>query len=45
MVGEAQGSLAPIQRVAEVDVCDCVPLLVAAALITGVAWAIWCPEP
>ncbi len=45
MVGEAQRSRAPIQRLADVTAAYFVPLVVAAALITAVAWAIWGPEP
>ncbi|HYM89998.1 MAG TPA: heavy metal translocating P-type ATPase [Nitrospiraceae bacterium] len=45
MVSEAQRSRAPIQRLADVTAAYFVPLVVAAALITAVAWAIWGPEP
>jgi len=45
MVGEAQRSRAPIQRLADVAASYFVPLVVATALITAVAWAIWGPEP
>ena len=45
MVGEAQRSRAPIQRLADVTAAYFVPLVVAVALITAVAWAIWGPEP
>jgi Cu+-exporting ATPase len=45
MVGEAQRSRAPIQRLADVTAGYFVPLVVAVALITAVAWAIWGPEP
>jgi Cu+-exporting ATPase len=45
MVGEAQRSRAPIQRLADVTAAYFVPLVVAAAMITAVAWAIWGPEP
>jgi Cu+-exporting ATPase len=45
MVSEAQRSRAPIQRLADVTSAYFVPLVVAAALITAVAWAIWGPEP
>ncbi|MGH7146526.1 MAG: heavy metal translocating P-type ATPase [Nitrospiraceae bacterium] len=45
MVGEAQRSRAPIQRLADVTAAYFVPLVVATALITAVAWAIWGPEP
>jgi Cu+-exporting ATPase len=45
MVSEAQRSRAPIQRLADVTASYFVPLVVVAALITAVAWAIWGPEP
>lgn len=45
MVSEAQRSRAPIQRLADVAAAYFVPLVVAAAVITAVAWAIWGPEP
>ena len=45
MVSEAQRSRAPIQRLADVTSAYFVPLVVASALITAVAWAIWGPEP
>ena len=45
MVSEAQRSRAPIQRLADVTAAYFVPLVVATALVTAVAWAIWGPEP
>ncbi|MDP1767303.1 MAG: heavy metal translocating P-type ATPase [Nitrospirota bacterium] len=45
MVSEAQRSRAPIQRLADVTAAYFVPLVVAASLLTAVAWAIWGPEP
>ncbi|TKB74622.1 MAG: heavy metal translocating P-type ATPase [Nitrospira sp.] len=45
MVSEAQRTRAPIQRLADVTAGYFVPLVVAAAAITAVAWAIWGPEP
>jgi P-type Cu+ transporter len=45
MVSEAQRSRAPIQRLADVAAAYFVPLVVAAAVITAVAWATWGPEP
>ncbi|MDP2384023.1 MAG: heavy metal translocating P-type ATPase [Nitrospirota bacterium] len=45
MVSEAQRSRAPIQRLADVAAAYFVPLVVAASLLTAVAWAIWGPDP
>jgi Cu+-exporting ATPase len=45
MVGEAQRSRAPIQRLADVVASYFVPAVVAAALLTFVAWAVFGPEP
>lgn len=45
MVSEAQRSRAPIQRLADVAAAYFVPLVVAAALLTALVWAIWGPEP
>jgi len=45
MVSEAQRSRAPIQRVADVTAGYFVPLVVAIAILTAIAWAIWGPEP
>ena len=45
MVSEAQRSRAPIQRLADVTAAYFVPLVVASALITAVAWAMLGPEP
>lgn len=45
MVSEAQRSRAPIQRVADVAAGYFVPVVVAIAMLTAVAWAIWGPEP
>ncbi len=45
MVSEAQRSRAPIQRLADVAAAYFVPLVVAAAMMTAVAWVIWGPEP
>ncbi|MDF0645416.1 MAG: heavy metal translocating P-type ATPase [Nitrospira sp.] len=45
MVGEAQRTRAPIQRVADVVAAYFVPLVVAVAALTALAWAIWGPEP
>ncbi|MEW6300337.1 MAG: heavy metal translocating P-type ATPase, partial [Thermodesulfobacteriota bacterium] len=45
MVSEAQRSRAPIQRLADVVSAYFVPLVVAVAVITFVAWALVGPEP
>ena len=45
MVGEAQRSRAPIQRLADVVSAWFVPAVVLVAVATFVAWAIWGPEP
>jgi Cu+-exporting ATPase len=45
MVGEAQRTRAPIQRLADVVTSYFVPGVVLAACITFLAWAVWGPEP
>jgi Cu+-exporting ATPase len=45
MVGEAQRSRAPIQRLADVVSSWFVPAVVLVAVATFVAWGIWGPEP
>ena len=45
MVGEAQRSRAPIQRLADAVSSWFVPGVVLVAVATFVAWAIWGPEP
>lgn len=45
MVSEAQRTRAPIQRIADVTAAYFVPLVVAASIVTAVAWAVWGPEP
>ncbi len=45
MVGEAQRTRAPIQRVADRVAGGFVPAVLAAALITFVVWLVWGPEP
>lgn len=45
MVGEAQRSRAPIQRLADVVAGWFVPAVVVASLIAFAAWAIWGPQP
>ena len=45
MVGEAQRSRAPIQKLADVVAGYFVPIVVAASALTFVIWALWGPEP
>src|SRR5262245_51345189 len=45
MVGEAQRSRAPIQRLADLVSSWFVPAVVLVAIATFVAWAFWGPEP
>jgi P-type Cu+ transporter len=45
MVGEAQRSRAPIQRLADVVSSWFVPAVVLVAVVTFVVWAFWGPEP
>ena len=45
MVGEAQRSRAPIQRLADVVASYFVPAVVAAAALTFVVWSLFGPEP
>ncbi|MCP9440150.1 MAG: heavy metal translocating P-type ATPase [Nitrospira sp.] len=45
IVGEAQRSRAPIQRIADRVAAYFVPLVVGVAVLTAVAWALWGPEP
>jgi P-type Cu+ transporter len=45
LVGEAQRSRAPIQRLADVVASYFVPAVVLVAVLTFVAWAIYGPEP
>ena len=45
MVSDAQRTRAPIQRIADVTAAYFVPLVVAAAVVTAAAWAVWGPEP
>ena len=45
MVGKAQRSRAPIQRLADVVAGYFVPIVVVAALLTFAAWMIWGPAP
>jgi P-type Cu+ transporter len=45
MVADAQRSRAPIQRLADLVSGWFVPAIIAAAILTFIAWAIWGPEP
>ena len=45
MVGEAQRSRAPIQKLADSVASWFVPLVILIAALTAVAWGIWGPEP
>ena len=45
MVGEAQRSRAPVQRLADRVSAIFVPAVVLVALVTGVVWALAGPEP
>ena len=45
MVGEAQRSRAPIQRVADRVSAIFVPAVVLIAAVTGIVWGLWGPEP
>ncbi len=45
MVGEAQRSRAPIQRLADVVSAWFVPAVMISAVVTGIVWAIFGPEP
>ncbi|MCP9448390.1 MAG: heavy metal translocating P-type ATPase, partial [Nitrospira sp.] len=45
IVGEAQRSRAPIQRIADRVAAYFVPLVVGVALLTALVWTLWGPEP
>jgi Cu+-exporting ATPase len=45
MVGEAQRSRAPIQKLADVVAGYFVPIVVGASVLTFVIWALWGPAP
>ncbi|MEO7034283.1 MAG: copper-translocating P-type ATPase [Polyangiaceae bacterium] len=45
MVGEAQRTRAPIQKLADVVSGYFVPVVIATSVLTFVVWAVWGPEP
>lgn len=45
MVEQAQGSKAPIQRLADVIASYFVPVVIGIAIITFIAWMVWGPAP
>lgn len=45
LVGQAQRSRAPVQRLADAVSGYFVPAVVAVSILTFIAWAIWGPEP
>ena len=45
LVGEAQRSRAPIQRLADTVAGWFVPVVIAVAVLTGLVWALYGPEP
>jgi Cu+-exporting ATPase len=45
LVGQAQRSRAPIQRIADQAAALFVPAVLAAAVLAAAAWALWGPEP
>lgn len=45
MVGEAQRSRAPIQRLADLVSSWFVPAVVVIAIVTAITWGVWGPEP
>ena len=45
MVGEAQRTKAPVQRLADVVAAYFVEAVIAIAIVTAVVWSVWGPEP
>lgn len=45
MVGEAQRTKAPVQRLADVVAAYFVEAVIAIAVVTAIVWALWGPEP
>jgi Cu+-exporting ATPase len=45
MVGEAQRTKAPVQRLADVVAAYFVEAVIAIAVVTAIVWAVWGPEP
>ncbi len=45
MVGEAQRSRAPIQKLADLVSAYFVPAVVAISVLTAAVWLIWGPDP
>ncbi len=45
MVGEAQRSRAPIQKLADVVAAYFVPIVVGVAVLTFIVWSLWGPSP
>jgi P-type Cu+ transporter len=45
MVGEAQRTRAPVQRLADVVAAWFVEAVIAIAIVTAIVWAVWGPEP
>src|SRR5262249_60514616 len=45
MVGEAQRSRAPIQRLADVVAAWFVPAVILVAALSALGWGLWGPEP
>lgn len=45
MVEQAQGSKAPIQRLADIISSYFVPIVIVVAILTFIVWSIWGPQP